>query len=271
MPFGGGGGGSDRPWLPGWPDHRRRLRRPVRLAVRGVSARSPEGRRPPPARPPSVARTCRSTSPFRSRKRCRASRPGSPSPDGQCATCGGSGAAPGTRGRPAPCARVAGSPRRTRAFSRSRSHVPGVAAPVPSSRTPAPPVGVRAHPGAQEVHRSSPGGGQGWHQDPAQGQGRARPTRRPSRRPLRDRPGRREPPVRAAERRPPRARAGHHGRSGPGGDHQGAHARRESGAQGAGRDSDGAARSSRARARRGWEARARATCSPASTCSSPRA
>ena len=97
MPFGGGGrAGSTRVGL--------RVARRSAATSATCSARSSAGwAAAAGGRPPSAGRTCRSTSPSRSRTRCRASRPRSPCRRrSQCPTCGGSGAAKGTQRQTCP-------------------------------------------------------------------------------------------------------------------------------------------------------------------------
>ena len=126
-----------------------------------------------------------------------------------CHVCGGSGAEPGTAPRDLP---------RLRGKRRDRGQ--------PGPLRPLPPVSAlsrerrRSSTALQELPRHRPrarhpalpgegaGGRQGRHAHPAQGQGRAGPERRPSRRPLRPRRGRAVAPLRAARRRPRARRAG---------------------------------------------------------------
>ena len=93
---------------------------------------------------------------------------------------------PGRARSSARAARGAGSTRRARASSRSASPARSAAAAARSSSSPAPTAGQRADPAAQALPRQRPGRGQGRDPDPARRQGRGRPARRPSGRPLRD-------------------------------------------------------------------------------------
>ena len=153
-----------------------------------------------------------------------------------CHVCGGTGAEPGTA--PRTCPDCQGSRRDLGQPGTVRAVAPLPA--LPRQR------GHRRH-AVQELsrersrarHSALPGEGarrcEGRHEDPAQGEGRARPERRPAGRPLRSGAGRAVAALRAPRRRPRARRAGDVPRGGARRDRPDPHAGRAGGAQGAGR------------------------------------